>query len=66
MTTGAAFACGAESSRGRLEPGMRADVTVLDRDPLETPPDEVERLRVVMTVVDGVVEHRAGPGAGEP
>lgn len=58
MTRGAACAAGAEATRGRLEPGMRADVTVLDRDPLETPPEEIETLRATMTIVDGVVRFR--------
>jgi hypothetical protein len=43
----------AESRRGRLRPGMLADLVVLDRDPLTCPPEELPELSVVATMVGG-------------
>ncbi|MEI5583805.1 MULTISPECIES: amidohydrolase [unclassified Agromyces] len=40
---------------GVLEVGAVADVTVLDRDPLTTDPDELGRADVLLTLVDGQV-----------
>jgi predicted amidohydrolase YtcJ len=61
MTEGAARALGAETVRGRLEPGFQADVTVLDRDPLDVPIDDLRLLRPRMTIVDGAVRWAAEP-----
>ena len=43
----------AEDRRGRLRPGMLADLVVLNRDPLTCPPDELPDLRVEATMVGG-------------
>ncbi|MFT4137097.1 amidohydrolase [Microbacterium sp.] len=40
---------------GVLAPGARADLTVLDVDPLAADPDALARGRVLLTVLDGVV-----------
>jgi predicted amidohydrolase YtcJ len=42
-----------EHRRGRLRPGMLADLVVLDRDPFRCPPDELPSVRVVATMVGG-------------
>ena len=42
-----------EDRRGRLRPGMLADLVVLSRDPLTCPPDELHDLRVEATMVGG-------------
>jgi len=42
---------------GTLEPGKRASFTVLDRDPLEASPEELRRITVLETYVDGVREY---------
>lgn len=52
-TVGSAYAIGAESERGRLQPGMLADFLVLDRDPLETPAEEITEIDIRQTVVGG-------------
>jgi predicted amidohydrolase YtcJ len=52
-TIEAARAIGLEGECGSLEPGKRADLVILDRDPLATPPAELIRLRVVGTFVAG-------------
>ena len=52
-TLNAARAGGLEEECGSLEPGKRADLIVLDRDPLEVSPDELPRLKVLRTFVAG-------------
>ncbi|HUF78263.1 MAG TPA: amidohydrolase family protein, partial [Thermoanaerobaculia bacterium] len=42
---------------GTLTPGKLADVVVLDRDPFAVPPDELQGLRVLLTVAGGRVVH---------
>jgi predicted amidohydrolase YtcJ len=42
-----------EHKRGRLVPGMLADLVVLDRDPLSCPPGELRDIRVLATMVGG-------------
>jgi predicted amidohydrolase YtcJ len=58
-----AYAGFAEEETGTLEVGKRADVTVVDVDPLtlgETDPGRLLAGRVLMTVVDGDVVFEAG------
>ena len=50
-----AFAGFDEGRLGRLAPGMWADVTVMDRDLEATAPQEIDRARAAVTVVDGAV-----------
>jgi predicted amidohydrolase YtcJ len=52
-TVAPAWLEGQERSRGRLRPGMLADLVVLDRDPLSCPPEELPELRVLATMVGG-------------
>jgi predicted amidohydrolase YtcJ len=42
-----------ERRRGKLLPGFLADLVVLSRDPLECPPEELEWVEVVATMVGG-------------
>ncbi|WP_158895766.1 amidohydrolase [Amycolatopsis anabasis] len=42
-----------ESSRGRLQPGMLADLVVLDRDYFAVPEDEIPQVRADATLVGG-------------
>lgn len=53
FTTHSAFAVRMEDELGVLEPGYRADISVLSADPFTTPWDEVTPL---MTFIDGVVQ----------
>ena len=50
-----------ERRRGRLVPGMLADVVVLDRDPLAIEPEELRDVQVVATMVGGRWVHNAPP-----
>ena len=57
-TTGAAFTGGDGDRLGRLAPGFAADVTVMAADPVDTDPDALVDVPVVMTIVDGEVVYR--------
>ncbi|HEU5264609.1 MAG TPA: amidohydrolase [Gaiellaceae bacterium] len=50
-----------ERRRGRLLPGHLADLVVLSSDPLECPPDELESVEVVATMVGGRWVHNSPP-----
>ena len=52
-TVNPAWLSGDERRRGKLLPGFLADLVVLSRDPLECPPDELETVEVVATMVGG-------------
>lgn len=45
---------------GTLTVGGRADLTMFSADPVDTNPDELSGLSVLMTIVDGEIVHRAG------
>jgi predicted amidohydrolase YtcJ len=46
-----------EDRLGTIEPGMLADLVVLDRDYFSVPDVEIKKIRSVLTVVDGKVVH---------
>jgi predicted amidohydrolase YtcJ len=60
-TVNPAWLTGDERRRGKLRPGYLADLVVLSRDPLECPPDELESVEVVATMVGGRWVHNAPP-----
>ncbi len=43
-----------ENEKGSIRPGKRADLVILDRDPLETKQEDIRSIRVLETVKDGV------------
>ena len=49
-----------EHRRGRLLPGMLADLVVLDRDPLAIPPEELPEVRVEATMLGGRWTYSSG------
>lgn len=53
----AAFASGEERLKGQLIPGRLADLVVLERNPWETPPDEISQIGIYATIVGGRVVH---------
>lgn len=57
FSTHAAYAAFEEQDRGRLAPGLRADLTVLSRDVTRVPAPEILATRVTLTVVGGRVAY---------
>ena len=60
-TVNPAWLAGDERRRGKLLPGYLADLVVLSRDPLECPPEELESIEVVATMVGGRWTHNPPP-----
>ena len=58
-TAGSAFAAFAEHRRGRVRPGLDADLIVLDRDLLAAGPSAIIGTGVRLTVLDGRIVHRS-------
>jgi predicted amidohydrolase YtcJ len=54
-TSGSAWAAHEDAAKGALEPGMLADVVVLDRDLFTTPPSEIVAAKVQTTILGGQV-----------
>ena len=59
MTLWAAEAAFLEKEQGKLAPGFRADVTVLDADLLTVPEDRILKSRVLFAIVAGRVVYAA-------
>jgi predicted amidohydrolase YtcJ len=60
-TVNAAYAAKEETIKGSLAVGKLADITVLSKDILTVPEDEIRTARVAYTIVGGKVAYR-GPG----
>lgn len=58
-TANNAYAAGEEDHKGRLEPGMLADVVVLDRDPFAVDKTELRDIRPLLTIMGGQVVYEA-------
>jgi predicted amidohydrolase YtcJ len=58
-TSGNAYGVFAERTRGRLAPGYKADIVVLDGDLTRVRPEAIERVSVRATVVGGRLVYRA-------
>jgi hypothetical protein len=60
-TVGSAFAEFQENEKGTIAPGKLADLVILSRDIFRVDPKEIEKVKVVMTIMDGrvVYETRA-------
>lgn len=58
-TLGSAKAYGRADELGTLEAGKLADIIVLDRNLFERPEEEIKDAKVVLTMIDGEVTHRA-------
>jgi len=56
-----AWLAGDERRRGKLLPGYRADLVVLDRDPVASPPGELPEVQVVATMLGGAWVHNPPP-----
>jgi len=60
-TTEAAYAAFQEKNRGRLSPGMMADIVILSQDLFRIPPVDIHKTKVDVTVFDGRVIYRRMP-----
>jgi len=60
-----AFAAFEEKLKGSIEPGKLADITVLTRDIMTIPEDQIEAAEVAYTIVGGKIAYQRGSGAKE-
>lgn len=63
-TINAAYQLHREDLTGSIEVGKWGDLVVLDRNLFDTPPHEISETRVLMTLLEGEVVHRAESGEG--
>lgn len=59
ITIYGAYQCFEETTKGSLETGKRADLVVLDNDPLTMPKEEIKNIRVLATYKDGLLVHQS-------
>jgi predicted amidohydrolase YtcJ len=59
-TTGSAYAEFQENVKGSITPGKLADLVLLSSDIFKIDPREIERVKVLMTIMDGVIVFEAG------
>jgi hypothetical protein len=60
VTAMAAYEIKEEKSKGTLEPGKLADLVILDKNPLEVPPDTIDDIAVLETIKEGKTIWRRG------
>lgn len=60
-TLNSAWMAGDENKRGTLAPGKWADLVVLSDDYLTVPENNISKIKALMTIVGGKVEHATGP-----
>jgi predicted amidohydrolase YtcJ len=62
-----AYAAFEEDIKGSLKPGKLADITILSKDILKIPEDEIPTARVIYTIVGGkIMYHKQRSGAAGP
>ncbi len=49
-----------ENQKGTLEPGKLADMVVLDRDIMTIPPEDILKIKIDLTIIDGKVVYDRG------
>ena len=52
-TANNAYAAFQDSITGKIKTGMRADITILDKDLRSVKPEEIKSVKVMRTIVDG-------------
>ena len=63
-TEGSAWFAHDENRRGRLMPGMLADLAVLSDDYFTVPVSDIAKIRSLLTMVGGQIVHASGPFSG--
>jgi len=58
-TFGSAYAEFQEDEKGTIAPGKLADLVILSRDIFEINPNEIDQVKVVLTIMDGRVVYQA-------
>ncbi len=53
ITINAAYQYSQEDQKGSLEPGKKADMVILDRNPLEVPKEDLRSVQILKTYKDG-------------
>jgi predicted amidohydrolase YtcJ len=66
ITDWAAYQYFEETSKGTLEVGKRADLVILERNPLKVDPSRISTIRVVETIKDGRSIYRLGRDRIDP
>lgn len=56
-TDWAAYMQFAETKKGRIEPGLYADLVIIDRDYLTCPEDDIKDIQIVATILNGRVAY---------
>lgn len=58
VTINAAYQYGEEASKGSIRVGKRADLVILDKNPLQVPEVEIKDIQVLETIKDGVTIYK--------
>lgn len=58
ITINAAYAYSEEDSKGSIKEGKRADLVILDRNPLKVDPMDIQDIQVLETIKDGTTIYR--------
>lgn len=59
VTINAAYQYFEEGRKGSLKPGKLADLVLLDRNPLKTVPEKLDKIKVLMTIKEGEILYDA-------
>lgn len=60
FTVTAARSAREDSTTGTIETGKRADMAILDRDPLRVPPTSLHTMKALFVTANGEIVHRSG------
>jgi len=58
-TIDGAYAAWEEDQKGSIESGKLADLVIVDKDPLNIPPDELKTIKALLTIINGKIVYKA-------